>query len=610
MYCVIISKHLYVIVFTSQYPIRQSLTTDFMSVNINSVLSLFIQKAMDIATELWNEYMVMAILVLFIVVTIISFAFVAAVRKKIHAFPAILSVFFTFLTIAFCIIAIKGGTLVFIPSESPESAAARFMDACVTLDEETAVSMLDSPDSLYLFTETGDNVSGYFYDALKRSYSYALEPVAAQENTHATLQGRIGYLALDSLAPDIKKVFNEKLEAFVETHKKSEIYDKKNEYLPELLDSLYEASVKKVLEKPSPYYSESPLTLELDYKDGHWRLTAGSALKLSLAGGSTSGANFANNIKSKVLSGLTYIPKTYTIEENALAGLPPFPEKFGTASDPADIMALVEANPFLTEGDAPFLDPDAEFIGKGFKYYCDETILCYSWQELCDSHACTFAEVYIADPSQLRRKLSMDTFGSPIQKYGTQLADEANAVVAINGDFYKFRNVGMTVYQRQLYRFNPSSLELCHIDTNGNLLFTYAGELPDEEGARQYIEDNDILFTLAFGPVLIANGEVHKSSNSYIIGQPTTRYSRSVLCQGSGCHYLLMTINHGFGYPTTTVTETIDILTQKGVTNAYCLDGGQTAEIILGGELINHVDFGAERTVSDIIYFATALPEP
>ena len=45
-----------------------------------------------------------------------------------------------------------------------------------------------------------------------------------------------------------------------------------------------------------------------------------------------------------------------------------------------------------------------------------------------------------------------------------------------------------------------------------------------------------------------------------------------------------------------------------GVLNAYMLDGGQTAAIITGDELMNTVDYGGERKTSDIIYFATALP--
>ena len=48
---------------------------------------------------------------------------------------------------------------------------------------------------------------------------------------------------------------------------------------------------------------------------------------------------------------------------------------------------------------------------------------------------------------------------------------------------------------------------------------------------------------------------------------------------------------------------------EKGVLSAYCLDGGQTGEVVFRGEAYNYIDFGKERLVSDILYFATALPE-
>ena len=42
---------------------------------------------------------------------------------------------------------------------------------------------------------------------------------------------------------------------------------------------------------------------------------------------------------------------------------------------------------------------------------------------------------------------------------------------------------------------------------------------------------------------------------------------------------------------------------------AYALDGGQTAAIVMNDQLINKVSYGAQRKISDIIYFATAIPE-
>ena len=44
----------------------------------------------------------------------------------------------------------------------------------------------------------------------------------------------------------------------------------------------------------------------------------------------------------------------------------------------------------------------------------------------------------------------------------------------------------------------------------------------------------------------------------------------------------------------------------KGCESAYALDGGQTATMIMNGTTFNRVDWDSERTMSDIVYFATA----
>ncbi len=37
--------------------------------------------------------------------------------------------------------------------------------------------------------------------------------------------------------------------------------------------------------------------------------------------------------------------------------------------------------------------------------------------------------------------------------------------------------------------------------------------------------------------------------------------------------------------------------------------GGQTSEIIFNGDIFNLLSYGNERTVSDMVYFATAVDE-
>ena len=47
---------------------------------------------------------------------------------------------------------------------------------------------------------------------------------------------------------------------------------------------------------------------------------------------------------------------------------------------------------------------------------------------------------------------------------------------------------------------------------------------------------------------------------------------------------------------------------ETGCQQAYTLDGGQTATVVMNDQVVNTVNFGSERPISDIIYFATALP--
>lgn len=320
---------------------------------------------------------------------------------------------------------------------------------------------------------------------------------------------------------------------------------------------------------------------------------------------------YVNNAASDALSDLVYIPKIYTIPESDIVAPKPDQSKFGTTTDPAEVQAVIDSAAALLDGQTMIWNPDINFVaGSSIQYYCDATILAVTWQEDIDGKCCTCSEVKIAHGSQLKRKVAGDTYSTGVRYYATDMAKECNAVVAINGDFYDYRQIGITVYQRELYRFVPDRLDSCHITASGDMLFSYAGELTDADETRQFIADNDVVFTLSFGPVLVDNGELLPIDSSYPIGEGTTTYSRSAIGQLDELHYLLMTVNYADGY---TVAATLSQMGQfmylKGCQKAYELDGGQTSILIMNGEAVNHVDWGYERTMSDIIYFATAIPE-
>ena len=318
---------------------------------------------------------------------------------------------------------------------------------------------------------------------------------------------------------------------------------------------------------------------------------------------------FMNNSASDALENVAYIRKIYTIPESDLVAPKPDQSKFGSTTDPAVVQAVVDSAAELLEGQELIWNPDIVLMeGSEIEYYCDETILVIAWKEAINNSACSFVEVKIAHGSQLRRALSDNTYGSSVYMYPTQMAQNANAVVAINGDFYGHRSCGITVYQRQLYRFNPRSLESCFFTASGDMIFTHVGELNTEDDVKRFVQDNDITFSISFGPILVENGE-KKTTNTYLVGEVDIQYSRAAIGQVDKLHYLLMSINEEGVYKNrVTINQAADLIYAKGVPNAYALDGGQTATIVMQGETVNRVDWGSERTMSDIIYFATAIP--
>lgn len=318
---------------------------------------------------------------------------------------------------------------------------------------------------------------------------------------------------------------------------------------------------------------------------------------------------YANNAASDALSDIAYIKKIYTIAESDTVAPAPDPNGFGTTQSPAVIKSVIADAAELLDGQDTVWQEDLPFYpGADMYYYRDSTILVIVWKEIIEERCATLAEVKVADGSQFRRKLAEDSYGSAVYVNATTLASAANAVVASNADFYGWRQSGLTVYQRQLFRNSADKLDTCFVTAGGDMLFSHAGELGSDAAVEQYIADNDVLFSLSFGPVLVDKGELQQCE-SYPIGEVNQEYSRAGIGMTGDLHYLLMTVNHTDSRPRATVNEFARFMYTKGCIKAYNLDGGQTSEITILGKPVNYIDFGAERPVSDIIYFASALPE-
>ena len=319
---------------------------------------------------------------------------------------------------------------------------------------------------------------------------------------------------------------------------------------------------------------------------------------------------FVTNEISNALDGIVVIKKQYWLDDSDLVAPKPNEANFGQADTAAELEGVLAEATHLLDGQETIFKTDTEVWDQDkIYYYQDETILVITWKQIIDNSVYTFSEVKIAHPSQFRRFLAGGEFGFDKQYFTTEMADSVNAVVASSGDFYKYRRIGIMVYNGQVQRMGGEDLDTCFIDDKGDLNFVYRGQLTDQAEAQQYVDDNNIRFSLAFGPILIDGGEVCVP-NSYIIGEINQGYSRAALCQVDELHYLLVTLNGEKQYQKRHGLKIFaSHLAELGVQKAYALDGGQTATIAMQGETINEVDYGTQRQISDIIYFATALPE-
>lgn len=318
---------------------------------------------------------------------------------------------------------------------------------------------------------------------------------------------------------------------------------------------------------------------------------------------------YMTNEISSALDGVLAIEKVYWLNDSDQVAPEPNPANYGEATSEAELAWLLEEAKDLIGGQKMLFGTGRPiWEGDTIHYYYDETILVITWKEIIDRSVYTMSEVKVAHPSQFRRFLAGGEFGSDKQYVTTEMAQSVNAVVASSGDFYKFRHYGAVVYERELERFEGHWVDSCFINDDGNLLFAYRDQLKTEEDARKFIEENNVRFSLAFGPVLVDNGEIHVT-NSYPLGEITGEYSRAAICQMDDLHYLLVNISQEGGYGRRqTIANFAKRVHEMGVEKAYALDGGQTTVIAMDGQLVSIPDFGTQRRISDIIYFATALP--
>ena len=215
------------------------------------------------------------------------------------------------------------------------------------------------------------------------------------------------------------------------------------------------------------------------------------------------------------------------------------------------------------------------------------------------------ARVKIAHPSQLRTALAGRPSAGRTAK-PSLMAENNNAVVAMNGDYYGNRKSGYIIRQGTVIRKNlPPNLHTLFIDENGDFHIVKGG---DQDSLAALLDTGlELVNAFSFGPALVIDGELMDMPDSYsfnIRGEEP----RSAIGQIGPLEYLLVVVD---GRRTNSDGVTVENLGQfmydMGCLQAFNLDGGGTAVMLFNNGYFSNKTENGERSISDIIYFATTV---
>ena len=212
------------------------------------------------------------------------------------------------------------------------------------------------------------------------------------------------------------------------------------------------------------------------------------------------------------------------------------------------------------------------------------------------------ADICVPDASYLCTAMANNTFGVNIKQTVAEMAQEHDALIAINGDYFGFRREGYVIRGGELYRneiYNKDQEDLC-LWPDGNMTVIREAEMPAQELMDQGVQD-----VLSFGPALVLNGEI-QVSESLTIGPYSDDNPRTAIGMVEPLHYLFV-VSDGRTDQDKGLTpyQLAELMRDMGAQLAYNLDGGGSSTMVYEGEIINYPTargYWEERRVSDIVY--------
>lgn len=212
------------------------------------------------------------------------------------------------------------------------------------------------------------------------------------------------------------------------------------------------------------------------------------------------------------------------------------------------------------------------------------------------------ADIVVSSPEYLKTAFADNAYGKNVTAKTSETAENVNAILAINGDYYGAQESGYVLRNGVLYRSTASSdQEDLVIYSDGSFEI-----IQESEVSAETLLENGAEQILSFGPALIENGVISVDENDEV-GKAKASNPRTAIGIIDENHYVFV-VSDGRTSESAglSLKELAEFMSSLGVQTAYNLDGGGSSTMVFNGTIVNNPTTNGnkieERSVSDIVY--------
>ncbi len=206
-------------------------------------------------------------------------------NKNVNPFFLILSALLAIALIFLIIKSFSLGMFYVKVSGSPVDSVTKFYSSILTSDYDTACTYLADYDELGLNNTPNTDEGKLLLDALKSSYSYSLIGQPSVDKLTAAQRVSFTYLNISTVESETASKMDSILNEKVQSLPRAELFDSDNNYLPELIDAVYQEALADTLTNASAYYETVEYDVFLEYKNNKWVIKTNNDMLTSLLGG-------------------------------------------------------------------------------------------------------------------------------------------------------------------------------------------------------------------------------------------------------------------------------------------------------------------------------------